>query len=150
MIVLGIDPGKHTGIAVLELRGTQRPRWIAGETVEQDQVSDWLKAYRPELVVVETPKSIHRAQANVHLIATAILAGEYRAMAEGANYRAIAISPEQWRASLIGVFRKGKIDGRVKEMLERIVEGLPSTNNHVRDAAGAAIVGANRAARRVA
>lgn len=145
MIVLGVDPGpKLCGWALLAL-GVNRPWWMAGgrcspfEVVELDEVIG-----QAELIVVEKPSAMHHGNgANATVVDTIFAGGVVLGMFEACgSWQTMVVSPQQVRGTLIGVGKSGNQDSMLKTQLEWLVQGRPKRwNEHVRDAAAAAIVG---------
>lgn len=152
MIVLGIDPGtKLCGWARLDIQG-RRPTWLGGGRDELGDIASWNAAlWRVDMVVVEKPAALHRAQANGNVIGTAFAAGVAFGMFFESDFDSYVVSPQQVRAALVGVAKRGNQDAAVKRVLERIIAGAPKRwNDHMRDAAAAAIVGHRMYQRRAA
>lgn len=151
MIVLGIDPGpKLCGWALMDL-SERAPYWKYGGADILGDIVGWAEMRRPDLVVVEKPAALHRAQANASIIDTAFAGGFAFGSLYEAGYECVTVSPPQVRASLIGVAKRGNQDAAIKAVLERLIVGRPKRwNDHMRDAAAAAIVGYRMFQRRAA
>ena len=149
MIVLGIDPGPNLcGWAILGMVANGRPQWADGGHCAIEELFDrYLNDDDPvvddvDLVVVECPSSLHRVQANTSVIDTAFAAGHAHGLFATAGPDLMVVSPPQVRASMIGVAKRGNQDAAIKAVLEHLIVGAPKRwNNHLRDAAAAAIVG---------
>lgn len=163
MIVFGIDPGRTCGWALLDVT-TSRPRWIDSGTGEVDDMHEIVirlgdaRTIGPiDLVVIERPVGkMIAGYRDSHVIDTAFVAGLLLGrLQDSGTFEVTTISPQQWRASLVGAFRAGDVDKRVKAALEMTVDGFPKRSSvHERDAMGAAVVGSRvlrmRGARRTA
>jgi hypothetical protein len=145
---LGIDPGpSNTGICLLDVGGT-RPLWleshVAKSPTEAKRWIDALTARHPHiyLVTVERPAAMHDGNgANRTVIDTAVVAGELYEFCAWADRT--YVTPQSWRAGLIGSFKSGSQDDLVKRTLKAICDGLPKrSTTHERDAGGCAIIGA--------
>lgn len=141
MIVLGIDPGtKLCGWALLDL--SRQPLWRLGGNDSFGDIANWTERWRPDLVIVEKPAALHRGQANTTVLDTAFCGGIMFGMLLEAGYDCETVSPPRVRASLLGVGKRGNQDAMLKQLLERLIVGRPKRwNDHMRDAAAAAIVG---------
>ncbi len=164
MKVLGCDPGKHLGWAVLDLSGT-RPRYIDGGVYEHPFVglADgglgvaaglWLALYglaseRAELVAVESVQAMYGrarfgiAMANAIQDATRV---EERllAAARAQGIPTATCTAAEARRGIAGAYRAK--DATVKEAVLRLIDGLPKrTSAHMRDAAVAAMFCGRRA-----
>lgn len=155
MRVLGIDAGRHTGLAVLDVdvrRGTAAycdhatlEDWPGG--LRLDDLRRWLGAYRPELVAVEVPEGhtyTGRHPATAHLIEAAGIGHELAGLAYGLGYDISKTSATVVRRALC---RRGNAsNGDVERMLRLRVSDWPRrSNNHARDAAAVALYAALRA-----
>lgn len=157
MIVLGIDPGtKLCGWALLEIgRGHASPVWLKGGHDAFADVANWIVGLhddtQPDLVIVEKPAALHRGQANATVFDAAFIGGVMFGTLLEAGYECEVVSPPQVRASMLGVGKRGNQDALLKQLLERLVAGRPKRwNDHMRDAAAAAIVGHRMYQRRAA
>jgi Holliday junction resolvasome RuvABC endonuclease subunit len=126
--------------------------WKIGGRHEPFDVVDWADRWRPDIVVVEKPLSLHGGNlANATVLATVFVAGIVSGMLLEKGYECESVSPQQVRASLIGVAKRGNQDAAIKVVLERLIVGSPKRwNDHMRDAAAAAIVGHRMFQRRAA
>lgn len=144
MIVLGIDPGtKLCGWALIDCCPIAKPLWKVGGHNDPFDVADWADRWRPDLVVVEKPIALHGGNlANASVLATIFVGGIVSGMLLEKGYECETISPPQVRASMLGVGKRGNQDAMLKQLLERLIVGRPARwNDHMRDAAAAAIVG---------
>ena len=160
MIVMGVDPGASTGVAVLEVDGRGGARWVDGRTVVSPdgacacEVMDIVARCRAEFVIIERPAGgIYQAARAAALLDSAVLAGmiEGRVMAwygladtsmPWRGTRAMHVTAPTWRGVLVGSQRA--TDQQIARMVAARVTGLPArTSVHVRDAIGCALWGAH-------
>lgn len=144
MIVLGLDAGANFGWCKLEWLD-QRYRWIDGGSFRAEEFDDRmvraLGGTTAELAAIEGPSGhLYEHARGKHLLEASKLAGRAYQRCVDAGVAAVEISAPAWRKALCGNAHAS--NAFIKSVLERLVCGMPRTNEHARDAAGAACIAA--------
>jgi len=142
--ILGIDPGPTDGAhgwALLRMAGA-RPRYLRGGHDALSVVLAQVVALPAgSRVAVETPEGYvwHKARGKA-LLSTATAAGYFAGRARAQGLALVTPSAQVWRRAVCG---KGTVgDADVALVVKRLVDGIPRTNAHVRDAIGVALLAA--------
>lgn len=154
MIVLGLDAGKHMGFAVLDVERGGIGRFIAcgqiRETTNEERALrvDELLLFYPDvaLVAVEVPAQLYRQLAKrdpsgKNLMQAMRIGAHLVGHLSARGYRVEEFTAPVWRRALkcTGT-AKAKANARVATMLWQRVPNWPkSSNDHARDAGGAAL-----------
>ncbi len=137
--VLGIDPGPtRCGWAFASREGGRFIYRGGGLVASTVAALDALLAAHPSgLVGLEVVEGYAFAQARSSaLVATSAVAGILEGLAKGRQL--VKLSAASWRRIVLGL--RSPTDAQIKEVVGRLVDGLPTrTNAHVRDALGVAI-----------
>lgn len=146
-LVLGIDPGKLSGWALLDFTIPSAPVWFEGGRTEH--VLELLETLTRRgltvgLVAVERAVALWKPEANVGAMATAWAGGHAAGIAEARGFRVVDLGVNEWRQAFVGHSQRGEnIDHKVEVTLRAFVRQMPKrTSVHARDAAGVACVAA--------
>ena len=147
-LALGIDPGPtNCGWAILDMGG-RKPSWVDGGVCTPAEVTDVLDRFDGTaspatcICAVEVPVAVHKPEAMVQVVQTAVCAGALIERCCQRGYRVVQTSPAAWQTALIGRPQKGQNRDKIVEIELRCrLEVLPRTNGHARDAAGIALHG---------
>jgi hypothetical protein len=116
--VIGIDPGKKGGLAVIggdQICTFQMPMLVAGGDVDVGKLSWIIKSYRPAVVYCEAAQHV-RIGAGLMAKPTAVLF-QIQGMIEGicatASMPLVIVAPRTWQAAIIGP--AGRKSAEIKE-----------------------------------
>jgi len=148
MNLLAIDPGeKACGFAIVRLEGP-RTRWLGGGKIDatragfQNLLNGALltRCLGADVVALEDVSGfIHEPFRGPHLLATAKVLGGIAWECEREGLRVVELTARAWRKTLCG--KANASDGVIADAVRANVVDMPtSSNEHVRDALGLAIV----------
>lgn len=151
MRILSVDPGSTSaGWSIITQSPRARPQFVAGGTcpVTPSALSELLADHAPvDVLAIETIE-IYGAQGMAvrmrDLAKTSGAAELLRGLAFGKGIPVLGITASEWRLAVIG--KRSPSDAEVKRTVTSLVDGLPRTNEHVRDATGLAILAARMCA----
>jgi len=153
MLVLGVDPGQtNLGYAILRWDGRQA-EWVDGGRALPSE-TNWVEPVsQVDLVVIEWP-SVGPRQAAEAILETRSAAERVATTAELCNVPVLKVGPAEWRKAVLGRTRRTAdetIDAITARILPRLIRGMPTKLvSHVRDAAGAALLGCRKHGRNAA
>ena len=151
MIVIGIDPGATVGFCELEVTGNvvqgRRARWVTGKSVRAvphlHTFLDMVIEGAPDGAVFALEEASgyahgERAAAKVKaLMASAKVEERIANKIEVAGFVVVRLAASHARKLVVG--RGAATDAMVKAAVTRLIEGVPRSNAHVRDAAVVAL-----------
>lgn len=150
--VLGIDPGKRIGVALLDVGARQAVQVALGEWLgdtDEDLVSTrlllgtWLRTHNPDLVAVERVVHVHGSSRMGSSYAEGLawsnwVGGELAGLARALGAQVVTIAAGSWRAGLAG--SRTASDAQIARAIRLRVPSWPmKSNEHQRDAAGVAL-----------
>jgi hypothetical protein len=153
MLVLGVDPGQaNLGHAVLRWDG-RVAEWVDGGRVLPEEPNWAGPLALVQLLVVEWP-SVGPRQAAEAILETRSAAEKVATTAELMGVPVLKVGPAEWRKAVLGRTRRTAdetIDAITARILPHLIRGMPTKLvSHVRDAAGAALLGCRMHGRKVA
>lgn len=150
-VVLGVDAGPSScGYAILRSpeRPGHRPVFVTGGSVPSDPDNLWglIESQRlsvPNLAVaVEGVRGYaYGIERSAHLVATNGVAEFIHGIVYANRIPYVGTSAATWRKALCG--KANASDATIKRVVVMLIEGVPRTNAHVRDACGAAFYAMN-------
>lgn len=146
MRVLGIDPGKTVGLALLDV-GASQARFLDASALDAALLDGPLMfatfAPAPDLVAIEKVEHVHGSDRMGSsyaegLARAAWVGGELAAAARAAGLRVITVEASAWRRAIVG--SRTASDATIAKAIRLRVPTWPSKSNaHQRDAAGVAL-----------
>lgn len=142
MRLLGLDVGANVGHALIERDG-RTFTWLDGGAIRFNDpaLRTMIVGASVDLIVIETPAGYAFSPARVSaLMQAASIGGWCQGVAGEHDHRVMVVTAGEVRTALCG--KANANDALVKAVLGRVVQNMPRTNSHARDAAAAAWYGA--------
>ena len=147
--VLGLDPGEHIGVALLEVGARQAVPLVLGAWAASEPPASLLARlrehvdHRETVVCVERVEAVHGAARMGSGYATGLclsnwIGGLLAGFAGADGLRVVTCTAAEWRSALVG--SRSPSDAEVKQAVRLRIPNWPAKSNaHQRDAAGCAL-----------
>lgn len=132
MRVLGIDPGIHTGLALVEIQGPNM--FLLGADLDDPRKLGWLQ---PDYVVIEKPVIYPHTKTNPNdLITLAIQVGEYQQFF--GKHLVTLVEARTWKGQVPKTVTENRVCAKFPNARTLLDRHPPSLRHNVSDAMGLA------------